>query len=368
MQTNLKEQFSALAYPTKKIEIWRFADFTAFSKENIESFLLSKKEVLGKKFSFFDFDGLPKKDFYKLNFGGNSFAEFADENLSLKRGDSCGEFEDFGKMGLLAAARADGVLELNIAQALQKGVLIKLANNAAFSPLALKISVQKNASAEIYIENCVPENSFADFVSHIELGENAKLKISYLNNTDANSLLYAKHIFCLNDNSSLEFYNVQTGQSSSRCEASFLFKGTNAVLKGKAFVRNSASCKHDFCSEQIHKTKSCKSFLDVKNVLDNSAKAAFMGVVHISESGELCEAKQSCKTLLLSENAKVQASPVLEICANDVECSHGCAVSMPEPEQVFYLNSRGLNDIQAKKLIAEAFANYSQALPKTEEI
>ncbi len=366
MQTNLKE-FSASGYPTKKMEFWRFADFAAFSKENIEGFLASKKGVFDKKFSFFDFDGLPEGDFYKFKLGESSFSEFADESLSLKRSNANKEFEAFGKIGLLAAASADSVLELNIAQTLQKGVLIKLANNAAFSPLALKISVQKNAAAEIYVENCAPENSFADFVSHIELGENAKLKISYLNNADTNALLYAKHVFCLNDNSNLEFYNVQTGQSSSRCEASFLFKGTNAELRGKAFVRNSASCKHDFCSEQIHKTKSCKSFLDVKNVLDNSAKAAFMGVVHISESGELCEAKQSCKTLLLSESAKVQASPVLEICANDVECSHGCAVSMPEPEQVFYLNSRGLNDIQAKKLIAEAFANYSQALPTPEE-
>lgn len=81
-----------------------------------------------------------------------------------------------------------------------------------------------------------------------------------------------------------------------------------------------------------------------------------MGLVRIEEGAQKTRAYQSCRSLALSDFAKTQASPILEIMANDVECSHGCTVSKPDPEEVFYMNQRGLTTADALGLITKSFA------------
>ena len=61
----------------------------------------------------------------------------------------------------------------------------------------------------------------------------------------------------------------------------------------------------------------------------------------------------------MSEKALAQASPILEICANDVACSHGCTVSEPDPDELFYMFQRGLNPDSAMRLMVRSFAESS---------
>ena len=60
--------------------------------------------------------------------------------------------------------------------------------------------------------------------------------------------------------------------------------------------------------------------------------------------------------MLLGKEAKAQASPILEISANDVVCSHGCAVAEPDKEELFYMRQRGLTLQQARNMIVDSFA------------
>jgi Fe-S cluster assembly protein SufD len=68
------------------------------------------------------------------------------------------------------------------------------------------------------------------------------------------------------------------------------------------------------------------------------------------------DAHQSNRNLLLSENAEVDTKPQLEIYADDVKCSHGATVGQLEPDQIYYLRSRGLDDASARALLTFAFA------------
>ena len=63
----------------------------------------------------------------------------------------------------------------------------------------------------------------------------------------------------------------------------------------------------------------------------------------------------SSKSLLLSENAQANAKPELEILADEVKCTHGVTVGSFNPEQMFYICSRGLSEIEAKNLLTNAF-------------
>ena len=106
----------------------------------------------------------------------------------------------------------------------------------------------------------------------------------------------------------------------------------------------------------MHGVGGAASNLAVKCVVDDKSKAAVAGLIRVEEGAQKTKAYQSCRSLSLSDFARTHASPVLEIMANDVECSHGCTVTKPDPEELFYMNQRGLNPTEALGLITESFA------------
>ena len=76
----------------------------------------------------------------------------------------------------------------------------------------------------------------------------------------------------------------------------------------------------------------------------------------MEESADGTNALMSSRSLLLSENARANAKPELEILADDVKCSHGVTVGSFNPDQIFYLRSRGMSEKNAKQLLTNAFA------------
>ena len=69
------------------------------------------------------------------------------------------------------------------------------------------------------------------------------------------------------------------------------------------------------------------------------------------------DAQQTNRNLLLSDQAEIDTKPQLEIWADDVKCGHGATVGQLDPDQVFYLRARGLDDASARALLVFAFAN-----------
>jgi len=79
------------------------------------------------------------------------------------------------------------------------------------------------------------------------------------------------------------------------------------------------------------------------------------GVVHLRPVAQQTSAYQSTHSLLLSEKARADALPILEIEADDVRCKHGSTTGMVDDEQVFYLMSRGLSRQEAQRMIVQGF-------------
>ena len=83
---------------------------------------------------------------------------------------------------------------------------------------------------------------------------------------------------------------------------------------------------------------------------------SFLGKIRVEKSADGTNAIMSSKSLLLSENARANAKPELEILADDVKCSHGVTVGSFNPDQIFYLRSRGISEKNAKQLLTNAFS------------
>ena len=92
-----------------------------------------------------------------------------------------------------------------------------------------------------------------------------------------------------------------------------------------------------------------------KGIAGGSAKADFSGLIYVKEDAQKTKAYQSCHTILLSPDARVEARPQLEIHADDVECSHGATSGYLNPEELFYMRSRGIPEDEARRLQIQSF-------------
>ena len=93
-----------------------------------------------------------------------------------------------------------------------------------------------------------------------------------------------------------------------------------------------------------------------KCIVSDRAHTVFNGKIFVPKTAQLTDASQLNRNLLLSSKARVDTKPELQITADNVKCSHGATVSQLEPEEIFYLRSRGLSEADSSQLLIDAFA------------
>ena len=105
-----------------------------------------------------------------------------------------------------------------------------------------------------------------------------------------------------------------------------------------------------------HRQPHCTSQQLYKGILDGKSRAVFNGKVFVRHGAQQTDAQQTNKNLLLSKEARVDTKPQLEIFADDVKCTHGAAVGQLDEEELFYLESRGINPGLARNVLTYGFA------------
>jgi len=142
--------------------------------------------------------------------------------------------------------------------------------------------------------------------------------------------------------SRLDLHLTQAGPGA-RCELDGL-----ALLAGRQLADTHSFIDHaaaDGSSRQEHRC-----------IVDDGAHAVFNGRILVREGAQRTNSAQQSRNLLLSDKARVDAKPQLEIFADDVKCAHGATVGQLEAEEVFYLRSRGLSESAARAMLTYAFA------------
>ena len=108
---------------------------------------------------------------------------------------------------------------------------------------------------------------------------------------------------------------------------------------------------------QRHNAPNSTSNLLIKGVFDDESKFHYSGLVKIEKKGQNSHAYQKNQNIILSPSVYVQTEPFLEILANEVFCTHGSTTGKLNEEDLYYLQSRGIDRTSAKKLLVEGFLN-----------
>ena len=153
---------------------------------------------------------------------------------------------------------------------------------------------------------------------------------------------------------------------------------SHAFSIGGAFVRNtvSAHLAGEGCEATInglyllegdqlidnytlleHAEPHCPSHELYKGILGDTSRAVFRGKIHVHQKAQKTDAFQQNENILLSDNARINTKPQLEIYADDVKCSHGATIGQLNEDALFYLQTRGISKTDAKNMLLKAFAD-----------
>jgi Fe-S cluster assembly protein SufD len=111
----------------------------------------------------------------------------------------------------------------------------------------------------------------------------------------------------------------------------------------------------DLDTQQNHLAPHTTSDLLYKGALKGKSRVVWQGMIHVSPNAQKTDGYQANRNLMLSSKARADSIPGLEILANDVRCTHGATVSKIDPEQLFFLQARGIPRLEAESLIVEGF-------------
>lgn len=129
--------------------------------------------------------------------------------------------------------------------------------------------------------------------------------------------------------------------------------GANVAMLGLYFASDEQH--FDFRTLQDHAADHCTSDLLYKGALRDGSHTVYTGLIHVRPEGAETDAYQTNRNLVLSDKAKADSKPELEIENNDVRCSHAASVGQLNEEEVFYLVSRGIPRPEAERLIVYGF-------------
>jgi len=148
---------------------------------------------------------------------------------------------------------------------------------------------------------------------------------------------------------------LDLGGAVVKAETVLRFDGEDAgaLYRGAFLLNGSQHLEAD--TLQDHATPGDHSDLLVKGAVGEAAKAVYRGRIWIRKGAQRSNAYQANRNLLLSREAHVHSIPMLDIEANDVRCTHGSASGPVDQTQVFYMQSRGIPEAEARKLIVEGF-------------
>ena len=149
--------------------------------------------------------------------------------------------------------------------------------------------------------------------------------------------------------------NLHLGGRQARHESLSQLQAPGAFSEMLALTVADRTQEFDQRTLQIHQAPNTKSDLLYKNALRDQAKTIFSGLIIVDPDAQRTDAYQSNRNLMLSEDAEANSLPGLEIQANDVRCTHGATSSRIDPEQEFYLQSRGIHKEAADELLTFGF-------------
>ncbi len=386
LRESAMDRFEQLGLPSVKDEEWKYTNVAPISKLNLKPSLASvdsDASVRSPELAMFGYIEAQASQLIFLNgVLRNDFSSLA----GLPAGVVAIELAE-----AIADAKYGELIREHLARSANYNANAFTALNTAFVSSGAFILIRKETELEFPLHlSFITDPSDPDPANFPRLlviaEENSRATVieSYASTTDAAYFTNAVVEIVLKDGASLEHYKVQResvdayhiattsadlGSNSSYDSTTINFgaqlsrhdihvkmanEGAECWVDGLYVV---GSDQHtDTHSVIDHQQPHCTSHQLYKGILDGKSRAVFNGKIFVRHGAQKTDAMQTNKNLLLSNEARVDTKPQLEILADDVKCAHGAAVGQIGEDELFYLETRGIHPHLAKNLLTYGFA------------
>lgn len=315
--------FTQMGFPVVKSEDWKYTNVAPLAAMDWKVNTDARKDASDLDLDLLDrFDG-----------GRNGFTAL---NLA---------FGEFVMLRIKKDTVVESPIEFNFAAE----------DGSAQFPHVLVIA-EAGCKATIIEKYASEHKGFTNTAIQIVVGDNANITHYRVQKESPEALHYGVSEISLGRGSSYNSTNINLGAALSRhdIELKFTAEGGEAWVDGLYMLNGTQHS--DTHSVIDHTVPNCVSHQNYKGVMNDKSRAVFNGKVFVRENAHGTDAQQSNKNLLLSNEARVDTKPQLEIFNDDVKCSHGATVGQLEEEELFYLLTRGLPENLARNLLTYGFA------------
>ncbi len=280
-----------------------------------------------------------------------------------------------GTLGRLAAPEASLFVALNTAHLHEGAVIVVDPEHASEAPVhVLHLATKRAQPHAVYPRTlliagqgsrCVLVEDFVALdgstylsapVTEVSVAANAAVSHVRIQREAAEAFQIGQCSVRQASSSRYEVVSVALGARISRLDLNVVHEGLacETRIDGLTLIGQRQLADTHSCVDHAHPQGKLRQVY--KCVVGGGAHAVFNGTILVREGAQQTDAGQSCRGLLLSDRARIDAKPQLEIFADDVKCAHGAAIGQLDPEAMFYLQSRGMAADRARNLLTYAFA------------
>ena len=220
------------------------------------------------------------------------------------------------------------------------------------------IVLEEGAQAEVWEQFLSGENELDgvfNVVTELIVGAGANLRYVCGQGLSERSWIFGAQRASVGRDASLDWVALGFGSQGGHVRMETRLNGEGADARVTGAYATHGRQHIDFDTTQEHAAPHTTSDLAFRGVLQGRSSAVWKGNIIVDPGAQKTDAFQESRNLLISKRAHADAIPGLEIQANDVRCTHAAAIAQVDPEQLFYLRSRGLREEVAKQLVIEGF-------------
>jgi Fe-S cluster assembly protein SufD len=386
LRQNSFDQFEHAGFPDIKQEDWKYTNVSAIARADFVPVLVSNGTALTKDGGLAPFvyeearqsrlafvNGMFRQDL-------SSWEALPESVVAMDLRDALrsSEHEPTVREYLEHPALANGFAALNTAL-FTSGLFLKVPRGVTVAaPIHLlfigegavegpppaafprvMIVAEENSSATIIESYASPQDEsvyLTNAIIDVSLADDARLQHYKIQRESVGAFHVATTRAELGPKSSYSITTINFGAALSRHDIRVQMDHEGAECSVDGLYMIDGSQHTDTHSVIDHRQPHCTSHQLYKGILDGRSRAVFNGKVFVRHDAQQTDARQTNKNLLLSTDARVDTKPQLEIYADDVKCTHGAAVGQLDEDEMFYLESRGINPSLARNLLTYGFA------------
>jgi Fe-S cluster assembly protein SufD len=220
------------------------------------------------------------------------------------------------------------------------------------------VVLEEGAEAEVWDQTLSADaqaDGLVNGVVELVVGANARLRYVGAQDLSEKTWVFGAQRATVARDGSLDWITLGFGSANGKVFLETELAGPGAHAKVTGAYATEGRQHLDFDTLQTHAAPNCVSDLAFRGILQGRSSAVWRGMIKVEEGAQQTDAFQESRNLLLGKKAHADAIPGLEILADDVRCTHAAAIAQIDPEQLFYLRTRGLGEAAARRLVVEGF-------------